>query len=130
MIVSRFKSALSAKTLMLLPAGSEADFSSSSSSGSLKTRESLASISAGKRAPSRRYKVHIFVSSVWFAGVTTRLRQLFYFGVNKSIIFFLMLSFMKSRLPHQTGPSVQTGWEPYSQPRCRALRSLQDSSKS
>ncbi|XP_029307701.1 syntabulin isoform X2 [Cottoperca gobio] len=33
--------------------GSEADFSSSSSSGSLKTREGLASISAGKRAPSR-----------------------------------------------------------------------------
>ncbi|XP_037310296.2 syntabulin isoform X3 [Pungitius pungitius] len=33
--------------------GSEADFSSSSSTGSLKTKESLASISAGKKAPSR-----------------------------------------------------------------------------
>ncbi|XP_074510809.1 syntabulin isoform X1 [Sebastes fasciatus] len=39
--------------------GSEADFSSSSSSGSLKTRESLASISAGKRAPSRSRGSHI-----------------------------------------------------------------------
>ncbi|XP_042346820.1 syntabulin isoform X3 [Plectropomus leopardus] len=35
--------------------GSEADFSSSSSTGSLKTRESLGSISAGKRAPLRRF---------------------------------------------------------------------------
>uniref|UniRef100_G3NNQ9 Syntabulin (syntaxin-interacting) n=1 Tax=Gasterosteus aculeatus TaxID=69293 RepID=G3NNQ9_GASAC len=34
--------------------GSEADFSSSGSTGSLKTKESLASISAGRKAPSRR----------------------------------------------------------------------------
>ncbi|XP_031730339.1 syntabulin isoform X1 [Anarrhichthys ocellatus] len=39
--------------------GSEADFSSSSSTGSLKTREGLASISAGKRAPSRSRVSHI-----------------------------------------------------------------------
>ncbi|XP_068586125.1 syntabulin isoform X2 [Cebidichthys violaceus] len=38
--------------------GSEADFSSSSSTGSLKTREGLASISAGKRAPSRSRGSH------------------------------------------------------------------------
>ena len=42
---------------MLLPAGSEADFSSSSSTGSLKTRGNLSS--AAKKAPSRRYDVHI-----------------------------------------------------------------------
>lgn len=35
--------------------GSEADFSSSSSTGSLKTRESLTSNSTGKRAPSRSF---------------------------------------------------------------------------
>uniref|UniRef100_A0A668AFS6 Syntabulin (syntaxin-interacting) n=1 Tax=Myripristis murdjan TaxID=586833 RepID=A0A668AFS6_9TELE len=40
-------------TLMPLPAGSEADFSSSSSTGSLKTRESLACNSAGKKSSSR-----------------------------------------------------------------------------
>uniref|UniRef100_A0A3B4U379 Syntabulin (syntaxin-interacting) n=1 Tax=Seriola dumerili TaxID=41447 RepID=A0A3B4U379_SERDU len=39
--------------------GSEADFSSSSSTGSLKTRESLISNSAGKRAPSRSRSTHI-----------------------------------------------------------------------
>ncbi|XP_034730524.1 syntabulin isoform X1 [Etheostoma cragini] len=39
--------------------GSEADFSSSSSTGSLKTRESLASLSAGKRAPSRSRSAYI-----------------------------------------------------------------------
>ncbi|XP_059194970.1 syntabulin isoform X2 [Centropristis striata] len=39
--------------------GSEADFSSSSSTGSLKTRESLASISAAKRVPSRSRGTHI-----------------------------------------------------------------------
>ncbi|XP_071326866.1 syntabulin isoform X3 [Trachinotus anak] len=39
--------------------GSEADFSSSSSTGSLKTRESLISNSAGKKAPSRSRGTHI-----------------------------------------------------------------------
>ncbi|KAM9310692.1 syntabulin [Pholidichthys leucotaenia] len=39
--------------------GGEPDFSSSSSSGSLKTRESLASISAGKKAHSRSRGTHI-----------------------------------------------------------------------
>ncbi|XP_039660740.1 syntabulin isoform X1 [Perca fluviatilis] len=39
--------------------GSEADFSSSSSTGSLKTRERLASLSAGKRAASRSRSTHI-----------------------------------------------------------------------
>ncbi|XP_068426676.1 syntabulin isoform X2 [Clinocottus analis] len=39
--------------------GSEADFSSSSSTGSLKTRESLVSVSAGKRAPSRSRGSHV-----------------------------------------------------------------------
>ncbi|XP_028281395.1 syntabulin isoform X2 [Parambassis ranga] len=39
--------------------GSEADFSSSSSTGSLKTRESLASSSAGKKASSRSRGTHI-----------------------------------------------------------------------
>ncbi|XP_053737082.1 syntabulin isoform X1 [Synchiropus splendidus] len=38
----------------LKPKGSEADFSSSSSTGSLKTRESLSSKSAGKKVPPRR----------------------------------------------------------------------------
>uniref|UniRef100_A0A672ZN64 Syntabulin (syntaxin-interacting) n=1 Tax=Sphaeramia orbicularis TaxID=375764 RepID=A0A672ZN64_9TELE len=40
--------------------GSEADFSSSSSSGSLKTRETATSGSAGKKAPSRRCEVQTF----------------------------------------------------------------------
>ncbi|XP_042280993.1 syntabulin isoform X2 [Thunnus maccoyii] len=39
--------------------GSEADFSSSSSTGSLKIRESLTSNSAGKKAPSRSRSSHI-----------------------------------------------------------------------
>ncbi|XP_031178638.1 syntabulin isoform X3 [Sander lucioperca] len=39
--------------------GSEADFSSSSSTGSLKTRERLASLSTGKRASSRSRSTHI-----------------------------------------------------------------------
>lgn len=39
--------------------GSEADFSSSSSSGSLKTREGLTFSSAGKKAPSRSRSTHI-----------------------------------------------------------------------
>nr|XP_057909664.1 syntabulin isoform X2 [Doryrhamphus excisus] len=39
--------------------GSEADFSSSSSTGSLKTRESLISKSSGKKAPSRSRSTHI-----------------------------------------------------------------------
>ncbi|XP_039972598.1 syntabulin isoform X2 [Xiphias gladius] len=39
--------------------GSEADFSSSSSTGSLKTRESLISNSAGKKAPPRNRSTHI-----------------------------------------------------------------------
>uniref|UniRef100_A0A3Q0QZ33 Syntabulin (syntaxin-interacting) n=1 Tax=Amphilophus citrinellus TaxID=61819 RepID=A0A3Q0QZ33_AMPCI len=39
--------------------GSEADFSSSSSTGSLKTREGLHSSSAGKKAPSRSHSTHI-----------------------------------------------------------------------
>uniref|UniRef100_A0A672ZN83 Syntabulin (syntaxin-interacting) n=1 Tax=Sphaeramia orbicularis TaxID=375764 RepID=A0A672ZN83_9TELE len=39
--------------------GSEADFSSSSSSGSLKTRETATSGSAGKKAPSRSRGAHI-----------------------------------------------------------------------
>ncbi|XP_022064683.2 syntabulin isoform X2 [Acanthochromis polyacanthus] len=39
--------------------GSEADFSSSSSTGSLKTRESLTSNSTGKKAPSRSRGTHI-----------------------------------------------------------------------
>lgn len=56
--------ALSAKMLLLLPAGSEADFSSSSSTGSLKNREGLVSKSAGKRAPTRRYEVQTSVTSV------------------------------------------------------------------
>lgn len=43
--------------LFFLPSGSEADFSSSSSTGSLKTREVLSSNSVGKKAPSRRYEV-------------------------------------------------------------------------
>lgn len=46
------------------------------------------------------------------------------------LFFPRVLSFIKSRHPHQTAPSVQTSWEPYSQPRCRALRTLQDSSQS
>ncbi|KAM3873174.1 syntabulin [Diretmus argenteus] len=41
------------------PRGSEADFSSSSSTGSLKTKESFASSSAGKKAPSRSRGPHI-----------------------------------------------------------------------
>uniref|UniRef100_A0A8C2ZPC4 Syntabulin (syntaxin-interacting) n=1 Tax=Cyclopterus lumpus TaxID=8103 RepID=A0A8C2ZPC4_CYCLU len=39
--------------------GSEADFSSSSSTGSLKTREGLASVSAGKRPPPRSRGSHV-----------------------------------------------------------------------
>ncbi|XP_072250907.1 syntabulin isoform X2 [Leuresthes tenuis] len=39
--------------------GSEADFSSSSSTGSLKTRESLTSSSVGRKAPSRSRGTHI-----------------------------------------------------------------------
>ncbi|XP_033497025.2 syntabulin isoform X1 [Epinephelus lanceolatus] len=39
--------------------GSEADFSSSSSTGSLKARESLCSVSAGKRVSSRSRSTHI-----------------------------------------------------------------------
>lgn len=41
-----------------------------------------------------------------------------------------MLAFIKSQQPHQTAPSVQTSREPYSQPRRRALCSLQDSAQS
>ncbi|XP_029928082.1 syntabulin isoform X2 [Myripristis murdjan] len=41
------------------PRGSEADFSSSSSTGSLKTRESLACNSAGKKSSSRSRSAHI-----------------------------------------------------------------------
>lgn len=44
--------------LMLLSAGSEADFSSSSSTGSIKARGSLMFNSAGKKAPSRRCATH------------------------------------------------------------------------
>ena len=48
-------------TLMRFSAGSEADFSSSSSTGSLKTRESLTSSSVGKKALSRRYEIqHLY----------------------------------------------------------------------
>ena len=48
-----------------VPAGSEADFSSSSSTGSLKSRGSQALSSAGKKTPSRRYDLHIFVLTNW-----------------------------------------------------------------
>ncbi|XP_058504764.1 syntabulin isoform X1 [Solea solea] len=56
--------------------GSEADFSSSSSTGSLKTRQSLPSNSAGKKAPSRSRGPHIRALPVFKpAGISTANRD-------------------------------------------------------
>lgn len=84
-----------ANAAMLLPAGSEADFSSSSSTGSLKTKGGLSFSSAGKKTPSRRYVV-IYLST-WFL-VCSSIIQISYFFLDKSLILFYFI--LSSRGAH------------------------------